>query len=310
MEFYTKEKLNIGTLVIDGITLVESKILFNEKIESFLRYASNDNSHSENSDIICAYYENELVGVYVGESKENDKVKPYASEKEELYFIKRMYYKNEKVFEVLLKYMCVLARARGNAFILFNNEKKEYEEFYSLLRKIKGINEVDDYLFMYVYFMNIEDEIDGSLEIRRAYIGEEYDLDKDSPLLMEDNETNLAYLEDNNLRYTLGMSYLVIYDNSKQCHLGYLVAENIRVKDDEVYNCSFIKNFFIYEESDYKEELAGKLFDYLLKLSEYCSCKYLKVKINEDKRYSYFYDYCKIKLKMIEKEGYLIKKIL
>lgn len=309
MEFYTKEKLNIGTLVIDGITLVESKSFFNEKIDPFFRYASNDNDY-ETCDFICAYYENELVGAYVGESKKNDKVKPYASEKEELYFIKKVYYKSKKVFEALLKYMCALARARGNAFILFNNEQKEYEEFYSLLRKIKGINEVDDYLFMYAYFINIEKEIEGSLEIRRAYIGEEYDLDKDASLMMEEDETNLAYLEDSHLKYTLGMSYLVIYDNRKQCHLGYLIAENIRVKDDEVYNCSFIKNFFIYEEGAYKEELADKLFKYLLKLSKYCSCKYLKVKINEDKRYSYFYDYCKIRLKMIEKEGYLIKKIL
>ena len=312
MKLYSEEKLILDELVIDGIEFIpeNTSAIYDPQEGCYLRYISKDNSDNyENCDYVVAYINGEYVGSFIGESILNPIIKAYAGKDQPLYSLRVLAARDEETIKVILKYIEKLARARGDGYIDFNNENKEYEEFYAFLRNYEHASEIDNYIFNYVGY-GLKGIVDGPLEIRPTYMGEEHDIGKGAPLDMEEGETNLGYVEDANLRYTYSMDYLVIYDTSKRAHRAYLIGEGIRVTDTETYNCFFIKDFFVYEESDLKYELTDKLFAYLIKRCEHCYCKYIKVKIVDNKYFSYFYEYCKKYLKMEEKEGYLIKKVL
>ena len=310
----SKEKLVLDELEIDGVKFIPTtiKVISKPEAMNYLRYISKDNTDNyDNCDYVMAFIGEEYVGSFIGESILNPIVKAYAGENEPLYSLRILCAKDDETLKIILKYIEKLARARQEGYIDFNNENKGYEEFYEFLRNYEKATELDNYIFVYAGY-RLKGIVDGSLEIRPTYMGEEYDIGKEAPLDMEDGETNLGYIESNNLRYTYSMDYLVIYDKSKkayEAHRAYLIGEGMRVTDTETYNCFFIKDIFIYEDSELKYELADKLFDFLIKQCEYSYCKYIKIKIVDNKHFSYFYDYCKNNLGMIEKEGYLIKKI-
>ena len=310
----SEEKLVLDELVIDGIKFipVNTKGFSRPESMNYLRYISKDNTDNyENCDYVMAFIGEEYVGSFIGESIKNPVVKAYAGKDEPLYLVRVLCARDDETLTVILKYIEKLARARGEGYIDFNNENKEYEEFYAFLRNYEHATEIDNYIFDYAGY-RLKGIVDGSLEIRPTYIGEEYDIGKGAPLDMEEGETNLGYMESEKIDYSYGLDYLVIYDNDKkayEAHRAYLIGETIRVTDTKTYNCYFIKDFFMYEDSNLKYELADKLFNYLINLCEYRSCKYIKIKIVDNKFYSYFYDYCKNNLKMEEKEGYLVKEI-
>ena len=305
------EKLVFDKLVLDGITFTnngsqEIPLLQDMKYLKYLSKDSIENHH--NCDYVIACIDGEYVGSFIGESILNATIKAYAGIGQPLYSVKALCAKEDGTFKTILKYIENLTRAREQSYIEFNRERKEYEEFYSKLKDCKGVDEIDDYIIDYPGY-NLKRVIDGSLEIRKTYSGEEYDLGKGAPLRLEAGETNLGYIESNDLRYSYDMDYLVCYDNAKSDYLCYCIGKSIRVTDSKTYNCYFIKDFFIYEDSDYKYEIAKKMFDYLTSLCIYRSCKYIKIKTVENSLFSYFYDYCKITLGMQEKDGYLTKKV-
>lgn len=311
MKLYSEEKLVFDELDIDGIRFIplNTNSIGNPKSVKYLRYISKDNTDNyDNCDYVLAYIKDEYVGLFIGESIKNPTVKAYAGKDEPLYSLRMLCAKDDETLKTILKYIEKLARARGEGYIDFNIEDKEYEEFYNFMRNYEHATELDNYIFSSAG-SGLKGIKDGSLEIRPTYMGEEYDIGKGAPLDMEEGETNLAYIENKNMRYTYSMDYLVIYDNDKREHSAYLIGEIVRVTDTKTYNCYFIKDFFIYDESDTKYEIADKLFNYLVDLCTYRSCKYIKIKVVENNFYSYFYQYCKTNLNMEEKEGYLIKKV-
>lgn len=309
MEMYNENKVAFDELVVDGIKFVPKTIEFiqNESL-NYLRYISRGNTDNyDNCDYVVAYINDECVGSFIGESINSLDVKEYAAKDDLLYSLRVLCAKDEMVLVTLLNYIKKLARARENRYIEINNEDKKYEKFYSLLVSDNGFKETINYIYGYVGW-NLKKVVDKTLEIRHASVGEEYEAGGDATI-MEDDEKCLGYVECDDLDYTYDMDYILGYDNFIKGYVGYLIGESIKIADLKAYNCYFIKDFFIYDESEVKYDIADKLFKFLLDLCEYRSCKYLKIKINDDKRYYDFYDYCKKYIGMEEQEGYLVKEL-
>lgn len=311
MEIDTNAKIEFEEMTIDGIKIVPVPANFMRSLSltKYVRYVSNDfNQNITSCDYALAVKGDEFVGMFLGISAENQIVRPYADRGKELYFVKILSYKDEETLCAFIKYLKIFAGTRKNSYVEFDSKDKRFEEFYFDLKKQDSVFETDNCIFFQSGCPCTELRM-GDLQTRYVCPGEEYDLGVQDPKDIEDGEAVLGYIESENLRFSYDMSYVVGYDTKMDARFGFLVAKFSRVRDEKVYNCCFVKDFYVNREDESKYECAKLLFDFLEKVCKQNFIKYIKLKINDNNHFAEFYSFCKDKLGMTEKEGFLIKKI-
>lgn len=303
------EELVYEPIEIDGITYKFEDVSKIKDIDkSALKYVSSvEIKDISNCDYVVAYKDDKICAYFVAESVITKSVKAYMPAGETICSLKMVYYEDLDALKGLVFYMEKVTRARGISIVELDSDNSKYSEFYSSLIKELKYYELDNFIFRYVGFTLEERKVDH-LEIRHAYPGEEYDIGKESKWF-EEGETNLGYLESEDLKYTYAFDYIVGYDNSAKDYFGYLIGDTIRVTDSKTYNCYFVYDFYIYADDDGKYQSANILFDYIIDLCKFRTVEYIRVKIVDNKFYNPFYDYCKNYLNMYEEDGYLVKKI-
>ena len=304
----SKEYLMIDDYVDENITIkiVESKpiIDFANLVEY---YDDNDYSNLDYITIIDNK-KNNIVGYFIGTDIENPTVKAFAGVGDLLYVIKEFVcedsYKNQ-----LFKYLERLARARDCSYIMLEDNKLNSDTFYSYIKDELDAELVDGYYILYVtpYIKGIKED---DKEIRKCYIGEIYEIGKNATSLYMD-ENYLGYVESDNLQYLYAFDYIVGYDNKEHDYFAYSIGYSIRETNDnnDTYNAYYIKDFFVYTQDEIKVDYAKKILNYVIDTAKFRSCKYLKIKLIDNKLYNLFYKFCKEHLGMIENNGYLIKRL-
>lgn len=249
-----------------------------------------------------------ILGGIVCKIIQNPEVKPYADINEPILSICLIAYNSKKTFDAIINSIEIYARAQGIRIIEFEANNSKFQSFYNKLAKYKNVKKVGKYFILLPKYQ-ISSQNYGNLQIRHAEIGEEYDIGVGSPKEIQDDETFFGYLESDNMKYSLALNYIVAYDNLQCLHKGYAVGYLTRVSDYKTYNCFFLKDFFVDTESDEKYDYTNKLFKFLIDFCKFHLAEYIKIKINPNKHYSLFYNYCKNTLGFVEKEGYLIKNL-
>jgi len=268
-----------------------------------------DDGEYENLDyvMIIDNKSNIVMGYFIGTDIKNPEVKAFAGINDLLYVIKEFVCDREYI-DYLFNFLSKLAIARECIYSIVSVNKNNYS-FYEYSPKNCDKQLVDGY-YIYYNYPYIKVVCFDDKEIRKAYIGEEYDIGKGAATLYKDSNY-LGYIESEDMKYSYDFDYIVGYDKKINDYFGYLIGCSYRETDDSdnTYNAYYIKDFFIYTDENEKIDHALNIINYVIDISKHRSCKYLKIKITDNKLYYPFYEFCKEHLNMFEDNKYLIKKI-
>lgn len=306
------EKMDIDGF--DGIKLlnVDGCPNYNNSSKIYIQNSFNASEYDVNKYV--SYYiwdtkQDIYVGGFVCQLVENSENIPYANKGDKLLVVKAFAYTDQRIFDATIKGLDIVSRAMFK-YAIFNTDDNAYAEFYDKLIQTSYGEQVGNCIVM--KHIPFEKEYNLSdFEIRYAEFGEEHEIDISTPQYIEDGETYLGYIAPNDIRFAHNgcCDYIVAHSKATHTYMGYSIGEITKVTDYQPYNCYFIKEFFIETENENKYNFADKFFELINDVCKYCFVKYIKIKINENIHYSYFYNYCKNKLNFIEKEDYLIKEI-
>lgn len=317
MTFNSEKKLGIEEIDIDGFDGIKLFKVGDCPYYSNSTYIYTQDDFEDNRwdfDKYESYYiwdtkKDIYEGGFVCQLVKNTENIPYANKGDEVLIVKAFAYTDQRIFDATLKGLDIVSKAMFKNAI-FNTDDKKYADFYDKLLQTPYGEQVGNCIVM--KHIPFEKEYTyGNFKIRYTEFGEEHEIDIATPRYIEDGETYLGYIISDDLRFLRGgcCDFIVAHNNKTHTYMGYSIGEIVKVTDHQTYNCYFIKEFFVDTEDESKYDFADKIFELINDSCKYCYVKYIKIKINDNEHYSYFYDYCKDKLNFIKKEGYLIKEI-